>query len=298
MARPEHAHNPLAPATALVQGMVDLVPLPQAYVRIRQAVDDPATDLRMLAEIVSSDPALAGRVLRLVNSAYLGLMAPIDSIAHAVRVLGMRQIHDMALATSAVGSLSRLRSDVFDIREFWRLSVYAAACARELARRVGLPAPERLFLCGLLHNIGSLVLAHEMPEACLDAQAAARDLGRPYFELQRERFGFDYAEVSAELLRHWNLSAGLVMPILLHTHAIENLADEDQADTAVVSIAATTARVVTWESPASSEPIPDYDATALALTAVDAETIDELMNHVDDDVTEALAVLLPEREPR
>lgn len=297
MNSPALDHHALAPATALVQGMVDLVPLPQAYVRIRQAVDDPDSDLRDLAGIVSSDPALAGRVLRLVNSAYLGLMAPIDSIDHAVRVLGMRQIHDMALATSAVGSLSRLRGDLYDIQGFWRLSVYSAACARELARRVGLPAPERLFLCGLLHNIGSLVIAHEMPEACAETSARARELGRPYYELQRERLDFDYAEVSAELLRHWNLSVGLVLPVMLHTRVIDNLAAEDQPDAAVVSIAATTARAVTWQSE-HSEPVPEYDTGALALTGIDAASIDTLMSQVDEEVTEALDILLPDHARR
>lgn len=68
------SHSPSA--TALVAGMIDLVPLPQAYVRMREAVGNPASDLRQVAEIVKSGPALAGRVLRLVNSAYIGLMTP------------------------------------------------------------------------------------------------------------------------------------------------------------------------------------------------------------------------------
>jgi len=282
-----------SPATALVNGMLDLVPLPQAYVRIRQAVDDPDTDLRALAAIVSSDPALAARVLRLVNSAYLGLMTPVDSIDHAVRVLGMRQIHDMALATSAVGSLSRLRGDLFDIFEFWRLSVYCAGSARELAVRCALPTPERLFLCGLLHGVGNLIIAHELPEGFAECRERAHALQRPYFELQREVFGFDYAEVSAELLRRWNLSAGLVLPIMLHTRVIENLAPEDQVDSAILSIAATTARAASYRS-ADSEPVPEYDTGALELTGTDADGIEDLMTHVDDAVADSLAALLPD----
>lgn len=287
------ATNDISPATALVNGMIDLVPLPQAYVRIRQAVDDPDTDLRALAAIVRSDPALAGRVLRLVNSAYVGLMTPVDSIDHAVRVLGMRQIHDMALATSAVGSLSHLRGDIFNIFDFWRLSIYCAGSARELAVRCEMAQPERLFLCGLLHAIGNLVIAHELPDGFVDCGVRARAIGRPYFELQREIFGFDYAEVSAELLRRWNLSAGLVLPIMLHTRAIANLAAEDQPDSAVIAIAATTARAASYRS-ADSEPVPDYDSGALALTGVDAETIEDLMTHVDDAVADSLAALLPD----
>ncbi|MEQ8495241.1 MAG: HDOD domain-containing protein, partial [Gammaproteobacteria bacterium] len=143
------------------------------------------------------------------------------------------------------------------------------------------------------HAIGNLVIAHELPDGFVDCREQARTLDRPYFELQREMFGFDYAEVSAELLRRWNLSAGLVLPIMLHTRAIGNLAPEDQADSAVVSIAATTARAASYRS-ADSEPVPDYDSFALTLTGIDADAIEDLMTHVDDAVADSLAALLPD----
>jgi len=272
--------------------MVDLVPLPQAYVRIREAVDNPKADLRHVAEIVKSDPALAARVLRLVNSAYIGLMAPIESIDHAVRVLGMRQIHDMALATSAVGSLAQLRGDLIDIVDFWRLSIYCAGTAREVGQHCGLPVPERLFIVGLLHNIGNLVIAHELPDVYAECRVRASELGRPYFDLQRERCGFDYAEVSAELLRQWNLPAGLIVPILQHTQAVATVAPDERAQAAVLSVAATTARAASWKSP-DSEPVPEYDSTALALTGIDATTIEDIMLRVDATIVESLSVLLP-----
>ncbi|MEX2482781.1 MAG: HDOD domain-containing protein [Gammaproteobacteria bacterium] len=285
--------TPLAPsATALVAGMIDLVPLPQAYVRMREAVSNPASDLRQIAEIVKSDPALAGRVLRLVNSAYIGLMTPIDSIDHAVRVLGMRQIHDMALATTAVGSLRALRGDLIDLVDFWRTSIYCAGAAREFAVHCGLPTPERLFVVGLLHSIGNLVMAHELPETYAACRSTASERGLPYAHVQRELFGFDYAEVSAELLRQWNLPAGLILPIALHTRAIDAVARDERIDAAILSLAATTARAASCHAP-TSEPIPSYDGAALDLTDIDAATIESVMSRVDATIVEALAVLLP-----
>jgi len=281
-------------AAELVARMIDLVPLPQAYARIREAVDDPDSDLRRVAEIVKSDPALAGRVLRLVNSAYIGLMTPIDSIDHAVRVLGMRQIHDMALATSAVGSLDRLRGAPIDIVDFWRLSIYCAATAREVGTHARLPAPERMFVTGLLHNVGNLVLAHELPDWFRECHAQARASARPLADVQREQLGYDYAETGAELLRQWNLPAGLVLPILLHTRAIATLTPEERAPAAVLAVAAVTARATSCRS-ADSEPVPEYDATALTETGIEAEMLEEIMLRVDASVVEALAVLLPNR---
>lgn len=291
MAQPRKAHT-TSPATALVDGMLDLVPLPQAYVRIRQVVEDPSVSLGAIADIVASDPALTGRVLRLANSAYFGLPAAVDSIEQAVRVLGMNQIHDMALATSAVGSLACLRGDLFDIYQFWRTSIYCAVGARHLALSCRLPVPSRLFVSGLMHDIGSLIIAHEMPQAFDDCRQRARALQRPYHELERELFGFDYAEVGAELMRQWELPEALRTPVAMHTCCIANLAPELQLGAAVLHVAATTARAAAWQS-AGSEPIPDYDPTAIALTALEADDIEALMQRIDGEVVEFIAILMP-----
>lgn len=283
-----------SPVVALVDGMLDLVPLPQAYVRIRQLVDDPEAPLAAVTEVVQGDPALTGRLLRLANSAWLGAATPVDTVEQAVRLLGMNQVHDMALATSAVGSLSHLRADLFDVVTFWRTSVYCGVGARELARGCRLPAPSRLFVSGLLHDIGSLVIAHELPEAFADCRAQARQYERPYYELERAIFGFDYAEVSAELMRQWNLPAALVEPVADHTHSIANLLPERQLAGAVLQVAATTARAAAWQG-AESEPVPDYDETAITLTELDAEAIEGLMQRIDAELVEFLSVLMPGR---
>ena len=291
MATSNHAQT-MSPVATLVDGMLDLVPLPQAYVRIREIVDDPGASLRAIGEVVTSDPALTGRVLRLANSAYLALASRVDSIDHAVRVLGLSQIHDIALATSAVGSLTRLKNEMFDIFDFWRMSVYTAVCARHLAMRCALPAPQRLFIAGLMHNIGNLIIAHQLPQAYMECVLSARAKEHPYHLIQQELLGFDYADVGAELLRQWNLPPALVQPVALHTHVIADIAPADQPFAAVMQVAATTARAAVWQSQ-ESEPVPDYDATAVALTGTTEETIEELMLQVDTEVSEFITILMP-----
>ncbi len=291
MATPLEAQT-MSPVAALVDGMLDLVPLPQAYVRIREIVDDPGASLRAISEVVTSDPALTGRVLRLANSAYLALASRVDSIDHAVRVLGLSQIHDIALATSAVGSLTRLKNEMFDIFDFWRMSVYTAVCARHLAISCSLPAPQRLFIAGLMHNIGNLIIAHQLPQLYTECALSARAKERPYHVMQQELLGFDYADVGAELLRQWNLPPALVQPVALHTQVIADVAHADQPFAAVMHVAATTARAAVWQD-ADSEPVPDYDATAIALTGTTEETIEDLMQRVDTEVSEFIAILMP-----
>ena len=223
----------------------------------------------------------------------MGLVSKVDSIEHAVRVLGVGQLHDMALATSAVGSLSKLRADLFDIHDFWRLSIYAAVRARLLATQCALPSPPRLFVSGLMHNIGTLILAHEVPEAFAECRARAAAIERPYHELQRELFGFDYAEVGAELMLKWSLPDTLIEPVKLHTGAIANLTAAQQPSAAVVQIAATTSRAALWQS-AESEPVPEYDPIAIAQTGIDADAIEDMMTAADGEVVESISILMPQ----
>ncbi len=282
----------MSPVASLVDGMLDLVPLPQAYVRIREIVDDPGASLRAISEVVTSDPALTGRVLRLANSAYLALASRVDSIDHAVRVLGLSQIHDIALATSAVGSLTRLKNEMFDIFDFWRMSVYTAVCARHLAMTCSLPAPQRLFIAGLMHNVGNLIIAHQLPQAYMECVSAARAKQHPYHLTQKDLLGFDYADVGAELLSQWNLPPALVQPVALHTQVIVDVATADQPFAAVMHVAAATARAAVWQSE-ESEPVPDYDESAVALTGTTEETIEEMMQQVDTEVSEFITILMP-----
>lgn len=281
-----------SPVAALVEGMLDLVPLPQAYIRIREVVEDAQASLREIADVVGSDPALTARVLRLANSAYFSLSSPVDSIEHAVRVLGMNQIHDMALAMSAVGSLSKLRADTFDIHTFWRMSIYAAVSARNLAVDCRLPVPSRLFVAGLMHNIGNLVLAHELPQDFAECCQRACAAERPYHDIQRATFGFDYADVGAELMRQWRLPEALVEPVALHTQSVAAIEPEHQLVAAVMQMAATTARASMWQSEAS-EPIPDFEPQAVAMTQLDEEAIEAHMQRVDGEVVEFIAILMP-----
>ncbi len=278
---------------SLVDGVSDLVSLPQAYVRICDLVEDPDTCARDITEVVQSDPALAGRVLRLANSAYTGYPTQIDSIDLAVRVLGMDQIHEMALATSAVGSLSNLRVGVIDIYNFWRMSIYCAVCARQFAILAGLASPQRLFVSGLLHNVGNLVLAHAFPDEFTECHRQAIVKAQPCHLIQRELFGYDYAEVGAELMYQWKLPAALVRPIQLHTGAFTDPTEDEQPCAAVMHLAATTA-LAAMSGSEDGEPVPEYDPIAIAVTGIEREMIDDFMEEADAEVSEVIAILIPD----
>jgi len=112
---------------------VRLVSLPDVYLRLKAVLDDPNFNLADVTEVVGTDPALTASLLRIVNSAYFGLGAEIDTVSRAVGLLGMHEVHDLVLTASVAQSFEGMSNEIVDMHQFWRRSVDCAITARELA---------------------------------------------------------------------------------------------------------------------------------------------------------------------
>ena len=212
-----------------------LISLPEAYLRLKQVIDDPDYTVQQVAEAVSHDPALTTRVLRLINSPYFGLASPIDNIPRAVSLLGPQQIHDLALATSVAHSFSGIDPKRHDLNRFWNDSLFCALVAKQLASLCRLEQPERLFVAGLLSDLGHLILYQSIPQETLNAERLAREQTRPLVEVEREFLGLDYARVGATLMRQWRLPESLIEATEYHPEPQRS--QRDPLATAVIHVA-------------------------------------------------------------
>ena len=212
-----------------------LISLPEAYLRLKQVIEDPDYTVQQVAEAISHDPALSTRVLRLVNSPYFGLVNPIDNIPRAVSLLGTQQIHDLALATSVAHSFRGIDPKLHDLNRFWNDSLYCALVAKQLAILCRLAQPERLFVAGLLSDLGHLILYQSIPEESLHAEKLAREQAHPLVEVEREVLGLDYARVGATLMRQWRLPETLIEATEYHPEP--QRAQRDPLITAVIHVA-------------------------------------------------------------
>lgn len=186
-----------------------LISLPEAYLRLKELLAQPDFSMADVALIIGQDPALTTRLLRLVNSPYFGLAAKIDTVFRAISMLGTRQVHDLALATSIAHSFAGMPSGVVDMPTFWRRSVFCGLVSRGLAKAAGVQDSERLFVAGLLRDIGHLVMYQTVPEPCRQAMAVAEQSEKPLFLVERELIGIDYARVGGVLMRQWQLPNSL-----------------------------------------------------------------------------------------
>jgi len=193
-----------------------LLTLPAVYLRLKDVLDDPDYTVSDIEDVISSDPAIATRLLRQVNSPYFGFVAKIETISRAVGMLGSQQVHDLVLATSVAQTFSGMSIEVMDMHAFWTRSVYCAAAARLLAMNCNVLESERLFVAGLLRDIGHLVMYQTIPDESKEALLRARVDGRLLYRVERDLVGFDYAQLGGALLQQWGLPKGLWEPVQLH----------------------------------------------------------------------------------
>ncbi len=204
---------------------VEHLPTPPAVAMqvVREATNPDVTSAR-ISEILRQDPALCARVLKAINSVVYGMREQVTSIDRAVLLLGLNAVRGLVLAVSLPAMQAGGRTDR-GFRDFWQSAVGGAVIGRELAVRLRVPTADDDMLCGLLRDIGQLVLQQVFPQEY--AGFARGDEGRSFGRMcedEREAFGIDHAEASGELLRRWNLPDSLVQPIRYH-HQPDALAD-------------------------------------------------------------------------
>lgn len=164
-----------------------------------------------IAEVIRRDPSLTARLLRVVNSVYYSLAAPISSIEEAVFYLGVKQIRQLATVTPVIEDFQRLvGNSLFAWREFWRHCLGVAIMTREVMSCVQLPDDESDYVAGLVHDVGKIVMASAFANHFAEIHRRAAEENCGLMRLEREILGLTHAEVGAIYLRNYNLPKVIV----------------------------------------------------------------------------------------
>ncbi|ANQ84585.1 HDOD domain-containing protein [Azoarcus olearius] len=222
-------------ALELVSHVEALTSLPSVYHRIREQLDSPDGSVIEVARLVSADPALTARLLRLVNSALYGYGGQVDTVGRAVQILGLQQVHDLVLAMSISSVFAGIRPEHMDMSRFWRGSVMCGLAARNIGRGCGQPTADRLFVIGLLADLGHLVMYQTVPTLALEAERRADAGHEPLHEAERRIVGCDYAELGATLMAHWRLPPCFAE--VIGAQILPRLGGEYAFDAAIVHVA-------------------------------------------------------------
>lgn len=196
-----------------------LPPLPGSVLKISGLLQDVDVSQRKIAEAIGYDPMLASRVLRLANSPIYPFEQTITSLTSAVNAIGNRAIYEMVLMGMVSDSFGReIRNSVIG-RDIWLHSLAVALGARELSVMLQMRGTEESFSCGLLHDIGSLLLFRADPLVYTEIfKRCERDNMSP---METEVYGFDHAQLGALAAHRWNLSAPVCSMIAYHHNPSE-----------------------------------------------------------------------------
>jgi|GEM_PF-450427 len=202
-------------ATDYVANTEYLVCLPEACQRVNQLIDLPSTTVHTLADVISLDPAMSAMLLKLTNSAYFGFSQPITTISHAISVIGKNDLRSLVLSSGAVDSLESLANEFMEMSEFWHHSIYTGLLARALSAYLSDLNKEEMFISGMLHDVGKLVIFNQSPDIARELINKGITSSR-WVKLEKQRLGFTHADVGYELAKSWGLPEMYCDCILLH----------------------------------------------------------------------------------
>jgi HD-like signal output (HDOD) protein len=170
-----------------------------------------------ISEIIRRDPSLTARLLRLVNSVYYGLTAPVNSIEEAVFYLGVRQIRQLTMVTPIIEDFQRLSTQCsFPWRDFWQHCIGTAIITREVVSLIQPPPDESDYIAGLVHDVGKIAMAWSFPEHFAEIHRRAAEATQDLAQIETEVLGIDHSELGALYLERNHLPDLMIQSARFH----------------------------------------------------------------------------------
>lgn len=205
----------------LVNDTIELPTMPEVLLKLNEVIAGSDASAADVAKVVTKDPAVSTNILRIVNSAYYGLQVRVSSVSLAVSVMGFNMTKKVALKAAVFSAFGKRREKIqhFDPLAFWKHAIYTGVAARTLA--AASPAfadvhPEDVYIAGLLHDIGKIILMEKAAPRYLAMLRRAVQEQRSETAVETDCFGFTHADVGSVLAIKWSLPEDLAIAIRYH----------------------------------------------------------------------------------
>ena len=198
----------------LLDEVVTLPSLPDSVDKLTAMLDDPNCDMKSVATIISSDPAIALKTLRLVNSAYYGLGQEVTSVDHATVLLGAKVLKNLAMTATAFECMKNSATQFLSHSVACGFAMKSIVLSGSIQGFVG--SEDEAFTYGLIHDIGKVILEEYLPDEYAQVGQVAEDEGIPWYLAEQRVIGVDHAELGARLAQKWKLTSAVVNAIRGH----------------------------------------------------------------------------------
>lgn len=263
-----------------ITGNTELASPPDIYQKVSRTLDDPTKNAQDIAKIIDLDAGLSARILKIVNSAFYSFSATITSISHAVSIIGATELRSLVLTTVVIDRFSSLPNGLISMDDFWSLSVKCALFSRALGQHhKNHSEMDALFICGLLHKIGLIIIYNKLPELARSATLHAEEQEISEAQAQKELLGFNYADIGAALAKQWQLPEVIEVtlqnqlnPVPEQPHAVE---------TGIICLARKLSEISTSDETALSELLDSSDGLWSQI-ALQKELLEVVLPEVDE----------------
>ncbi|MDR2350059.1 MAG: HDOD domain-containing protein [Deltaproteobacteria bacterium] len=193
-----------------VRRIKNLPTVPGIVAKISRIVENPETSVNDVGRLISQDQVLSAKVLRMANSAFFGMSRKISSISQALVILGFEVVKGLVLTSSVFDMIQKSMAGL------WEHSIGCAAASGVIASYLGRDDAEEVLVAGLLHDLGKVVLALNLPEEMKLVRDKVERENLYFYEAENLLLDFNHAEIGEWLAEHWNLPESLAEPMRLH----------------------------------------------------------------------------------
>ncbi len=208
--------------------------LPDIFRQINETISRPNSSAHDIAKVISKDTNLSAKLLKIVNSAFYGYPSRIDTLSRAVNIVGTKQLSTLAIGINVIHMFKNIPSMIIDMKAFWQHSVACGINARIIAGYKNIQNTERLFVAGLLHDIGRLLMYNYLPDLSREMLISARSQNKLLFSTERDFLRIDHSYIGGLLLAKWRLPMSLENTVSHHHNPGQS---QNRLESAIVHLA-------------------------------------------------------------
>jgi putative nucleotidyltransferase with HDIG domain len=260
----------------LIKNMGELPTLPSVFFTVSKMLSDPRTSAIDVGQVITNDQVIASKILTVANSAFYGLTGKVNTVTHAVAILGFSSTKNIVLTTSVLSSLNlNIPIKGFSPSAFWKHSIAVGALAKLIAKEINPQKQEEVFVAGLLHDIGKLALAICAPENFAECVNYAMNKNCLFLEAEQELLGVTHSDIAVWINNKWNLPMEFVTVLTNHHKNIEESGEFAEL-VAIVKLADVLARGLQLGHPCDST-IPIMEDNAWNLLKMTPQKLDKIL---------------------
>lgn len=184
--------------------------------RIMDIAGNPSSNTKELEKAVLQSPPLVAKILKLSNSAYYALPRKITKLSQAINILGFKTVRNLAMGIFVADSFFRREFEFLDSKKFWRHSIAVAIAAEQLAQIVNYPDKEEIFLSGMLHDLGKMVMGIITPETVEMVLNVAEYKKVSFLKAEEMLNVMSHQILGKELFKNWNLPDNVIYTAEYH----------------------------------------------------------------------------------